>query len=291
MTLGTLKTDLLTKYHAKISPINGAIAATSDGHRKKAKLVNKAIWNYRSDLVKFVDATYKNAKDRQQGFLVLQYCTSVVSLEYRHHVWPYEYMALSRRVGELWERFCFTAWEYPSRSGVKLIDAPTFATVEEQLRDRISQRVKDDDLRKELGVEVETLFDLVGEINMKEDVIFTVDGVPHVIDFKSGFGSNEKGNMLRLQTVGKAYKLWDVNTKLLFLVRQDQNNNYLKVIQDAKLWDVNCGDAAYKMIDELTGSDLATIRGTIIDFQADLSPQCWKDLTSHLSDLTSYLKW
>ncbi|WP_214658000.1 hypothetical protein, partial [Vibrio anguillarum] len=72
----------------------------------------------------------------------------------------------------------------------------------------------------------------------------------HIIDFKSGFGSNEKGNTLRLIAVGRAYKHWDSNTNLLFLVRQNENNNYLETIRRSNLWDVYCGDAAYRKIDE-----------------------------------------
>ena len=121
--------------------------------------------------------------------------------------------------------------------------------------------------------------------------MFTLDGTPHIIDFKSGFGSNEKGNTLRLQTVGHAYKLWNPDTKLLLLVRQEQNNNYLNVIKRSGLWDVRCGDEAYAAIDELTSSNVQALRSQVIDFQSDLSDEFWNDLSSHLSDMASYLQW
>lgn len=94
--------------------------------------------------------------------------------------------------------------------------------------------------------DVSTLFEIVGEINMKEDEVFRKADIPYVIDFKSGFGSNEKGNMLRLLTVGRAYHIWDHRTKLMLLVRQDENNNYLKVLRRSNLWEVYTGADTYK---------------------------------------------
>ena len=37
---------------------------------------------------------------------MITYACYVVMLESRNEVWPYDYMAFSRRVGELWEPFC-----------------------------------------------------------------------------------------------------------------------------------------------------------------------------------------
>lgn len=114
---------------------------------------------------------------------------------------------------------------------------------------------------------------------------------PHVIDFKSGFGSNEKGNMLRLQSVGRAYRIWNHETRLILLVRQDQNNNYLRVLRRAGLWEVHTGDKAYDQISELTGANMQAIRREVINWEADLSDQLYKFLKNQPSDLTSYLIW
>ena len=40
--------------------------------------------------------------------LLLMHCTNVVMLESRNDVWPYDYMAFSRRIGEFWEPFVTT---------------------------------------------------------------------------------------------------------------------------------------------------------------------------------------
>ena len=284
-----LKASLFEQYHAALANPVKTISSLNETHQNKAKQVNKMIAEMQGVLAEqmtFVGSDH----EKQQSLLVIQYCTSVVSLEYRHMVWPYEYMALSRRVGELWERFCRAAWDHPSRANVSRMDAPKFSDVSHSLRGRLQASISED-YRMSAFSDIDALLDLVGEINMKEDEMFLLDGTPHIIDFKSGFGSNEKGNTLRLQTVGRAYKIWNPNTKLFLLVRQEQNNNYLNVIKRSGLWDVLCGDAAYSVIDELSGSNTLALRREIIDFQADLSDVFWSDLSSHLSDLTAYLKW
>lgn len=290
MTPAELKRDLLTRYRANLEPLVGLVERNGSSHQERAKAINELIARYHNVFGASLGGD-TSSQARQQADLVLQYCTCVVSLDYRHRVWPYEYMALSRRVGELWERFCCAAWDHPSRRGVLRIAAPSFRDVSNRMKLQIAQRVSDPAARIELEQELTVLFDLVGDINMREDEVFTVDGQPHVIDFKSGFGSNEKGNTIRLQTVGKAYRLWNPDTKLLFLVRQEENNNYLNVIRRGGLWDVRCGAQAYAAIDDLTGTDIRELRRTVIDFEHDLSPSCWTDLSSQLSDLTSYLRW
>lgn len=288
--LQNYKNSVLESYKNNIFDDVHRIRGFDITHQKKAKEVNKLIADHHGILREKAISDF-DKDSTQQAFLVLQYCTSVVSLEYRHLVWRYEYMALSRRVGELWERFCCSAWDAPSKEGVERIEAPSFDKVSEELLKKIATYLPPDFDNSDFFKDIDTLFELIGEINMKEDEMFTVDGIPHIIDFKSGFGSNEKGNTLRLQTVGRAYKLWNEDTKLLFLVRQEENNNYLNVIKRSALWDVRCGVEAYETIDEITGSNISLIRDEIIDFRHDLSEDFWKELSSHLSDLTGYLNW
>jgi hypothetical protein len=290
VNLVSLKQNLLAAYHTYLESRVAKVIALQITHQEKAKLVNSIVWDYYRTLINSL-GPFKEAKEHQQALLVLLYCTCVVSLEYRHKAWPYEYMALSRRVGELWERFCLGAWDYPSRPNVVTFEAPSFKEVETNIRSRIQGYISTSPNLDAILADIDVLFELVGEINMKEDKVFTVDNIPYVIDFKSGFGSNEKGNTLRLLTVGRTYKLWNPATTLLCLVRQEKNNNYLNVIRRSGLWEVRCGDEAYQTIDTLTGSDMATLRSTIIDFSSDLSVSFRSDLASHLTDLTSYLQW
>jgi len=291
VTLACLKNDILATYKERLAGAVTAIAAGTEGHQVKAKEVNARVNRVHEELRAGIAESRATAHNIQQQLLVLQYCTSVASLEYRHQVWPYEYMALSRRVGELWERFCSAAWDSPSKPAVARMEPPNFAEVEKSIRDRLAHRELDAEARKDIDAAFDVLFELVGEISMKEDEVFTVSGIPHVIDFKSGFGSNEKGNTLRLLTVGRTYRLWNPSTQLFFLVRQEANNNYLNVIRRSGLWDVRCGTAAYQTIDDLTGANITSIRDDIVNFERDLSPEFWHYLSTHLSDLRAYLRW
>lgn len=283
------KTSILAELHARLTPAIDRVAKLGLTHQQKAQQANALVTEQRNKLVESIQALPKD--ERGTAALVIQYCCTVVGLEYRHRVWPYEYMAFSRRVGELWEAFCRTAWTYPVDSTVARMEAPDFADVRKALLERITTNLGTHDKAKEVMVDVSTLFEIVGDINMKEDEVFRKADVPHIIDFKSGFGSNEKGNMLRLLTVGRAYRIWDHRTKLMLLVRQDENNNYLKVLLRSKLWEVYTGAETYKKIEEITGADIQSVRDTVIDWQADLSEDFYKYLKSQPTDLTSYLTW
>jgi len=287
MNIVELKLELLRYFHEELRSVATEIAPRPLSPQKKAQTINSLCGALRTKLSERVRAL--PISERPNYSLVLQYCYSVASLEYRHCVWPYEYMSFSRRVGELWEAFCSAAWDYPSRVGVTRIQPPDFRTVRKVLLNRIQTNVGNHDKRKEIFEDIDTLFEIIGDINMYEDEVFTVDGLPHVIDFKSGFGSNEKGNMLRLQTVGNAYRIWNHNTRLLLLVRQEQNNNYLRVLRRLGLWEVHTGDQAYKQVSAFTGADFDSVRATVINWKADLSSELYQYLNN--ANLISYLTW
>ncbi|EAM1470195.1 hypothetical protein QFX92_004508, partial [Salmonella enterica subsp. enterica serovar Johannesburg] len=228
-------------------------------------------------------------EDVAKFYMLVQYCYTVFSLEMRQQLWPYEYMSFSRRNGELWERFCKAAWDYTTMPNLKRIEAPHFSQVQNAFTSSINNIISNADEKANVINITNTIFNLVGDINMIEDEMFKIGSNNYIIDFKSGFGSNEKGNTLRLLAVGQAYKHWDPKVTLLFLVRQEENNNYLEKIKRSNLWEVHCGDSTYRKIDELTGSGISDIRENAIDFENDLSPQFWQYLTQN--NLTHYLKW
>lgn len=223
------------------------------------------------------------------ALILAQYCFTVISLEYRHALWPYEYMAFSRRIGELWERFCKSAWDYSNKVGLERVKAPNFNEVKSSFINQISDIISNDDERAQTLEQVSKIFELVGEINMEADEMFRIHEDVYIIDFKSGFGSNEKGNTLRLLAVGLAYNFWNPDSNLLFLVRQNENNNYLERIRRSALWEVHCGQAAYTKIDELTDSGIDDIRNHFVDFESDLSDNFWQFLIEN--NLADYLNW
>lgn len=283
------KSLILANMHAQLGPGVEHIAALPLTHQQKAQQVNALVSDQRNRLL----ASLTQLPENQRGTaaLIVQYCCTVASLEYRHRVWPYEYMAFSRRIGELWEAFCSTAWTYPADKTVARIEAPAFSDVKQELLDRITGNLGIHHKGAEVMADVSTLFDIAGNINMREDEVFEKGGIPYVIDFKSGFGSNEKGNMLRLVTVGQAYKIWNHRTVLMLLVRQDENNNYLNVLRRSGLWEVHTGREAYRKIEEITGADIQSVRDQVIDWPADLSPNFYHYLQNQPTNLTSYLNW
>lgn len=278
-----LKEALLARFADALEPALPGIKNSSADLRAKAKLVNAQVASVRAALAPTLTGGSISSQDQ---LIILEYCTAIANLEYRNRVWPYEYMALSRRMGELWERFCKTAWEKPLRPRVKRVAPPSFGTVLDEIHSRLAPAVP-----KELAHDLENLICLIAEINMVEDEVFTVDDRLHVIDFKSGFGSNEKGNMLRLLAVGRAYQLYDPEVRLIFLVRQQENNNYLKKIKSSGLWEVHTGAEAYKIVDEVTGSNIAALRSDIIDFDNDLSAHFWNTLTTAKNEVEKYFRW
>ncbi|WP_037475012.1 hypothetical protein [Sphingobium sp. ba1] len=283
------KNEILLRLHSRLAPSVERISKLALTHQQKAQQVNALVAEERDNLSASILQMWE--VDRGTAALVIQYCCTVAGLEYRHQVWPYEYMAFSRRIGELWEAFCRTAWTYPADTTVVRMDAPNFAEVRKALLQRITANLGTHDKAKEVMTDVSTLFEIVGEINMKEDEVFRKADIPYVIDFKSGFGSNEKGNMLRLLTVGRAYHIWDHRTKLMLLVRQDENNNYLKVLRRSNLWEVYTGADTYKKIEEITGADIQLVRDEVIDWRDDLSDGFYRYLKNQPTDLTSYLVW
>ena len=155
-------------------------------------------------------------------------------LEYRNKVWPYEYMAFARRIGELWEPFCKLPFEYPVKE-LKLIKPQDFEMVQNDIKkkaqDYISSLPVSGQEKRVLSYHYMIPWSLVdsGGIKLGLDLHFQQDGVRYNCDFKSGFSSNEKGNTNRLLLVGSIYHSLGENEKTLLFVRQneDQNNHYL----------------------------------------------------------------
>jgi hypothetical protein len=278
-----LKTEILSQFSKIMVPSVEKIMKASSDARERAKLVNNQINETREDIGKSLG---KGEMTLQDEMIILEYCTAVSYLEYRNRVWQYEYMALSRRMGELWERFCKVAWDHPVRKDVQRVASPMFEEVLKRIHGRLESAIPKTHLE-----DFKNLIGLIDPINMAEDEVFTLGGKLHVIDFKSGFGSNEKGNTLRLLAVGRAYKLYDPEVVLLFLVRQKENNNYLNRIRSSKLWEVHNGPDAYKVIDKLTGSSIHDFRSNVIDFKKDLSKEFWKTMDPVKDEVAKYFDW
>lgn len=75
-------------------------------------------------------------------------------LETRNKVWPYEYMAFARRIGELWKPFCKLAFEYSLLPLVEIIP-PKFEAIQEKIQQDtlsyINNLAIDDNIKKHLN--------------------------------------------------------------------------------------------------------------------------------------------
>ena len=65
--------------------------------------------------------------------LLLTYASYIVMLEYRNDIWPYEYMAFARRIGELWEPFCKIPFYYPIKQ-LQIIEPPAFSDIQRRIQ-------------------------------------------------------------------------------------------------------------------------------------------------------------
>lgn len=216
------------------------------------------------------DRFCRRAKSHEK-VLEAQYAYIISYLNHRHRLWQYDYMTFPRRVGELWESFCKASFKN-SRNISRHYNPPKFDSVRKDLTRRKVPPI---------------VWDIVGDVNLRTDGMFYCNKRLHVIDLKSSFNSQEKGNFQRLRTVGAVYKLWRPKSRRFVIVREDDGNGYLKHLSD--YWEVKCGDAAYETIKELTSVDLKTWINENIDFKRHLDG----DLYSYLErrELTKYLVW
>lgn len=225
---------------------------------------------------------------------MVTYCNYVVMLEVRHSVWPYEYMAFSRRIGELWEPFCKLAFEY-SINDLELFVPPLFADVKKQLADEIKDYINglnlSDEEKEQLIKYYNKVWSLVmsGEIQLELDLHFIFEGKKYVADFKSGFGSNEKGNTNRLLLVASIYQNLEDNYEPLIFVRAAKNNNYFNTLKNSGIWSAFSGSETYDELYKYSGFDIRSWINQNVNWAEDLDDDFVEYLESN--DLTQYLTW
>lgn len=219
-------------------------------------------------------------------------------IEFRNRAWPYEYMAFSRRIGELWEPFCKLCFDYPVRSDVELYQAPLFSEVKEQLHEELRVYINGLEIGNDEKANLLDYYDKVwslvtsGEIKLELDLHFKIGDQKYNIDFKSGFQSNEKGNTNRLLLVASIYKNivgGEDNCMLFVRANESDNNHYLQTLKKSGIWEVFCGSETYEQIAIYSGFDLATWIKENIDWSCDLSDETTQYFREH--DLEKYLTW
>ncbi len=266
--------------------------------KKKAKKLNTLLVKAKTTLVEIIEQNAKKEKwtneEILESILMVTYCNYVVMLEIRHSVWPYEYMAFSRRIGELWEPFCKITFDYPVND-LELFVPPLFSDVKKKLSNEIEDYINHLTIKKEEKEQLikyyNKVWDLVmsGEIQLELDLHFIYEGKKYVVDFKSGFGSNEKGNTNRLLLVASIYQNLEDNYQPLIFVRSKENNNYFDTLKKSGVWNAYSGDETYEELHKYTGYDIKTWINNNINWSEDLHKEFVDFLNEN--DLIQYLTW
>ena len=294
------KIGLLNDFRCKMEPhINTLLKDPSDV-KLKAKKINPLVTEYRNNYLSHIyDMALHESWSAQElvnQVLLVNYIYIIVMLESRNSVWLYDYMAFSRRIGELWEPFCKIAFFNPIKS---LTEFKPMAF--EQLKTQIQKNAVNfinslliiENSKEKLINYYNAPWGLIDSehVKLELDLHFIQDGRYYNCDFKSGFSSNEKGNTNRLLLVGSIYSMIGPEYKNILFVRQNEedNNHYLMTLKESPYWNVYCADECYLKIKEFTGVDLRTWMDQNMNWKEDIS----KDLYDYLieQDLFKYLTW
>lgn len=295
------KQILLDYFRSRANEIQSELSLTYSAadYKKKAKAVNQAIIRSKENLIEILLDTARkeswNNKELLECILMITYTNDVIMLETRNTVWEYDYMAFSRRVGELWEPFCKLCFQYPINN-ITMFVPPLFSEVKKDLTNEIEEYISKLNITKEekaqLGKYYEKVWKLVtsGEIQLECDLHFTDGKKKYIVDFKSGFSSNEKGNTNRLLLVGSVYQNIDnEDFECLIFVRSTDNNHYLNTLQNSGVWSTFCGNETYNQIFHYTGFDIHKWIEYNINWMEDFTPLMRATIES--KDLENYLIW
>ena len=303
-TLQNRKEDLLSYFRSRTQEILPELKKEygNQGYKDICSELPKDLKKSRQEIVSTIEQTGKleawSKQDITYSILLVHHCMNVVMLDTRNEIWAYDYMSFSRRIGEVWEDFCHKCFVYPSEDSIIFEVPPVFNDVRLQLASEVNNYILklplEDAEKKQLRDYYEKVWYLVdaGEIRLDLDVHFKFKDEHFNIDFKSGFGSNEKGNTNRLLLVATIYKnMFAEKYRNLILVRtpEEGNNHYLQTLKKSSVWEVHCGDQAYKVIGDFCGINLTEWINKNIHWESDLSKATHQHF--YKSDLIKYLEW
>jgi len=271
-----------SQYKKRTSEINSRIKAVAEQLRSHVlQIAQKNSWDNKTIL---------------ETLLMIQYAESLSALECRNNFWSYDYMSFSRRMGELWEKYCYLCFEYPCNA-IQLFTPPLFDDLKQFLTSEFEEYINKLPISEIQKIELLKYYAKVwkivvsGDINLQLDCHFTDGEFKYNIDFKSGFGSNEKGNTNRLLLVGTLYSFFQKNYRCILLVRseEDDNNHYFRTLKQSIIWEAYCAQEAYMKIYEYTGFNLASWFHENVHWQNDLSPEFVHHICSQ--NLMKYIQW
>lgn len=269
-------------------------------YKQKASEINKAIIETKNKLILTISQKSQDQKWPRNkllnNILLVTYCSYIAMIDFRNSIWPYDYMSFSRRIGELWEPFCKLCFEYSIKK-LNLFIPPLFSDVKKKMTNEIENYIEKLTIssveKEELKRYYEKVWSMVtsGEIKLELDLHFIQNDQVYNIDFKSGFGSNEKGNTNRLLLVATIYKNLEKNYNCYLFVRskEEENNQYFRQLRDSSVWTAYCGDKTYSEIQKLTGFNLKKWILNNMNWKSDLQKETVKLLERN--NLTKYIEW
>lgn len=292
------KSEWIAFFTQKANEKKKEICARYKSQNERASRINKYISNMRDESIQWIKS---NCKDLSQiellnEILTITYASYIVMLELRNSVWHYDYMAFSRRIGEMWEPFCKLSFEY-SINPLKIIDPPVFQDVQTEKMNDAIEYINNLDVSDEIKQELKNYYAIPwtmvdsGGISLALDLHFEQDGIHYNCDFKSGFNSNEKGNTNRLLLVASIYNTIGEIERTLLFVRQDEddNNHYLQTLKNSPYWEVYCAKDCYAAMERFTGFNMREWIDENIDWKEDISPEFREHLERN--NLLKYLTW
>lgn len=294
------KTELLQYYRSRAEEFLSEIKLTygNTQYREQASAINKSLIETKDILLATLLQTAENEKwsnqEKLESILMITYTNYIVMLESRNDVWPYEYMTFSRRIGELWEPFCKLCFAYPINK-VTLFIPPLFSEVKKKLSDEIEVYIDKLKISKEEKEQLKKYYYKVwglvtsGEIKLELDLHFIYNNQKFVVDFKSGFGSNEKGNTNRLLLVASIYQNLEENYKCMIFVRADENNHYFQTLKNSGIWDAFSGDEAYNQMNLFSGFDIKSWIELNVNWETDFKKETMQFFKHN--NLDQYLIW
>lgn len=294
------KVELLRYFRARAEEEMNSISKefTNSQFKEKTRAMNHFLQASREKIISAIKSVATeegwNIKTILESVLMVTYTNDVVMLETRNSIWEYDYMAFSRRIGELWEPFCKTCFDYPINK-VSIFVPPLFADVKRNMTNEIIAYIEklniSDEEKSQLRQYYDKVWSLVssGEIKLECDLHFKYKSKKYIVDFKSGFGSNEKGNTNRLLLVGTIYKNISNDFKCLIFVRSTDNNHYLTTLQNSGVWDTYQGVDTYRQIKYFTGYDLQEWINNNVAWMDDFSDRMKYHINTE--NLGEYLIW
>lgn len=294
------KTELLHYYRSRAEVFLSEIKLTfgNTQYKEQASAINKSLIETKDILLATLLQTAENEKwsnqEKLESILMITYTNYIVMLESRNDVWPYEYMTFSRRIGELWEPFCKLCFAYPINK-VTLFIPPLFSEVKKKLSDEIEVYIDKLKISKEEKEQLKKYYYKVwglvtsGEIKLELDLHFIYKNQKFVVDFKSGFGSNEKGNTNRLLLVASIYQNLEENYKCMIFVRADENNHYFQTLKNSGIWDAFSGAEAYNQMNLFSGFDIKSWIELNVNWENDFKKETMQFFKQN--NLDQYLIW